>query len=85
MFGYFDLTFNSTLTLDITHIIVKPIKDISKVVQLVLRRFIRTRTPSLKLREFMNNAFVFSTQLDEPSTIQEALMNLQALTNGNNP
>jgi hypothetical protein len=33
----------------------------------------------------MNNTFAFSTQLDEPSTIQEALMSPQALTNGNKP
>ncbi len=81
----FDLALNSTLTLNITHIIVEPIKDIPEVVQFVLRRFSWTRTPSLKLREFMNNAFAFSTQLDEPSTIQKALMSLQALTNGNKP
>jgi hypothetical protein len=80
-----DLAPKSTLALDINHIIVEAIEDILEVVQPELRRFIRTRTPSLKLREFMNNTFVFSTQLNEPSTIQEALMSPQALTNGNKP
>lgn len=81
----YDLAHKSTLALDITHIIVEATENIPKVVQLELRRFTQTRTPSLKLKEFMNNAFVFLTQLDEPSTIQEVLMSPQALTNGNKP
>jgi hypothetical protein len=85
MFKGYDLAHKSTLALDIIHIIVEAIESIPKVVQPELRRFTRTRTPSLKSREFMNDAFAFSTQLDEPFTIQEVLMSPQALTNANKP
>jgi hypothetical protein len=81
----YDLAHKSTLALDITHIIVEAIENILEVIQPELKRFIQTRTPSLKSREFMNNAFAFSTQLDEPFTIQEVLMSPQALTNANKP
>jgi len=34
--------------------------------------------PSLKLKESMNNAFIILAQLDESSTIEEALASFQA-------
>ncbi len=54
---------------DITKTIVQMPKRLLKKFNIRFKRSIQTKKPSLKLKEYMNNAFIILAQLDESYAI----------------